>query len=90
MDFKLIERAMAFVRQQSSSEGAVPAWGRYQKLVTDHLRDGFNPKPRMPPEYYYAYLRCKGLKHTESLATMGLATDDTATPDPKKPFWKLW
>lgn len=90
MDFKLVEQAMAFVRQHSGSDGVVPAWGRYQKLVTDHLRDEFNPKPRMPPEYYYAYLRCKGLKHAESLATMGLSGDATAAPGRKKPFWQLW
>ena len=90
MDFKVVEEAMAFVRQHSRSDGAVPAWGRYQKLVTEHLRDEFNPKPRMPPEYYYAYLRCKGLKHAESLATMGLTGDGAPARDPKKPFWKLW
>lgn len=90
MDFKVVEQAMAFVRQHSNAQGVVPPWGRYQKLVANHLRDEFNPKPRMPPEYYYAYLRCKGLKHTESLATMGLAADDTAARDHKKPFWKLW
>ena len=90
MDFKLVEEAMAFVRQHSRSDGAVPAWGRYQKLVTEHLRNEFNPRPRMPPEYYYAYLRCKGLRHAESLATMGLSANDAVSHDRKKPFWQFW
>ena len=90
MDFKVVDEARALVRQHSSSDGRVPPWNRYQQLVTEHLRDDFNPKPKMPPEYYYAYLRAKGLKHAESLRTMGLEPEDTSSGSNKKPFWKFW
>ena len=66
LNFKIVDEAVAFVRlHKRKNEGEVPEWSKYQKLCEAHLRDAFIPKPKMPPEYYYAYLREKGLSDNE-------------------------
>ena len=91
MDFKVVEEAMAFVRalaKKNSDE--VPSWGKYEELVRDRLKDEYNLKPKMPKEYYYAYLRVKGLSDAEARERMGLGADSQSDDKKKKSFWKLW
>jgi hypothetical protein len=91
MDFKLIDVAIAFARAQAKKNGGeLPAWGKYQELVRDHLRDAYDPKPKMPKEYYYAYLRTKGLSDVEARDRMGLDAGAQAAAPKKKSFWKFW
>ena len=91
MDYKLIDIAMDYVRKNATmAGGTVVDWPRYEKMVQEHLKTEFNPRPKMPKEYYYAYLRCKGLKHSECMDKMGLGADDSASGRKKKSFWQFW
>ena len=97
MDNKIIEQATAFVRKQlAKNNDHIPEWGKFQKLVEEHLEDGFKLKFKMPPEYQYAYLRGKGLSHSDSLEAMGIDSQayNTVAPrqkiEAKKSFWKFW
>jgi hypothetical protein len=44
----------------------------------------------MPKEYYYAYLRVKGMSDSEARDRMGLTPESNSNADKKKSFWKLW
>lgn len=95
MDNKVIEEAMAFVRKHTvKATGAVPDWGKYQKLVQEHLRDEYNLKVKVPKEYVYAYHRGKGLSDKEALERMAIGESKPDAPPPpaaeKKPAWKFW
>jgi len=91
LDYKLIGTAMDYVRKNCSvSGGDVVPWPKYEQMVLQHLRTEFDPRPKMPKEYYYGYLRVKGLKHAECLSKMGLSADDDAPAASKKSFWKFW
>lgn len=92
MDTLKIDQAMAWVRQlKTKHHGELPEWNRYQELLKIHLADPFDPRSyRMPKEYYYAYLRCKGLSHDECLERMGLPLRRASVKKEKKSFWKFW
>ena len=91
MDFKLIDEAVTFVRAQTKKNaGELPAWGKYQDMVRDHLRDEYDPKPKMPKEYYYAYLRGKGLSDNEARDRMGMEGGTQTAAAKKKSFWQFW
>ena len=91
MDYKLIDTALDYVRKNcSGSGGDVVPWPKYEQMVLQKLRTEFDPRPKMPKEYYYAYLRVKGLKHADCLDKMGLGADDNAPAASKKSFWKFW
>lgn len=95
MDNKVIQEALAFVRKHSiKSTGEVPEWGKYQKLVQEHLRDEYNLKVKVPKEYVYAYHRGKGLSDKEALERMAIGDskpDDKPVAAPeKKSSWKFW
>ena len=86
MDYKKIDQATAFVRaQMAKNNGEVPAWGRYQQLVKDHLWDPDLPtKFKLPPEYHYAYLRGKGLSDADALERMGLGDNEARRQAPRE------
>lgn len=91
LNFKIVDEAVAFVRlHKRKNEGEVPEWSKYQKLCEAHLRDAFIAKPKMPPEYYYAYLREKGLSDNEARVRMGMEGTSTSSTQEKKSFWKFW
>jgi hypothetical protein len=91
MDFKLVDVAVAFVRAQTKKNGGeLPEWGKYQEMVRNLLRDEYDPKPKMPKEYYYAYLRGKGFSDEEARDRMGMTGQARSTVSKKKPFWKFW
>lgn len=91
MDFKLVDEALAYVRAQTKKNaGEVPEWGKYQELVRLHLRDEWDPKPKMPKEYYYAYLRVKGMSDTEARNRMGIEAATPTAVAKKKSFWNFW
>jgi hypothetical protein len=91
LDYKLIDTAMDYVRKNALGAGGdVVEWPKYEKMVMQRLKTEFDPRPKMPKEYYYAYLRVKGLKHAECLDKMGLGADDDAPAAGKKSFWKFW
>lgn len=91
MDNRVLDEAMKFVRHQvDKNQGDVPAWGKYQQMVQELIKDDFNLKFKMPQEYYYAYLRGKGLSHGDCLETMGIDTDEIPQKAVKKSFWKFW
>ena len=91
MDFKVIEQAMAFVRALAAkNKDEVPDWGKYEELVRERLKDEFNPRPRMPKEYYYAYLRVKGLSDADARERMGLGAQERTESRSGKSFWKFW
>lgn len=91
MDNKVLDQAMKFVRKQiEKNHGDVPEWGKYQNMVKELIKDDFNLKFKMPQEYYYAYLRGKGLSHGDCLETMGIDTGEGQKKVEKKSFWKFW
>jgi hypothetical protein len=95
VDNKVIDEALTFVRKHTiKSTGEVPEWGKYQKLVQEHLRDEYNLKVKVPKEYVYAYHRGKGLSDKEALERMALGeSKPEAKPVPtteKKSSWKFW
>lgn len=91
MDTLIIDQAMAFVRRlKDKNHDEVPEWQDYQELVKAHLPNPFNLRFKMPQEYYYAWLRGKGLNHQECLIRMGLISDTEPGESGRKPFWKFW
>ena len=91
LNYKLVETAMDYVRKKALVAGGdVVAWPKYETMVLQSLRTEFDPRPKMPKEYYYAYLRVKGLKHADCLDKMGLGADDDRPNSGKKSFWKFW
>ncbi|MBR7798453.1 hypothetical protein [Undibacterium fentianense] len=91
MDNKIIDQAMAFVRKlMDKNHGEVPEWSKFQEQVKEHLKDPYNLKFKMPQEYYYAYLRGKGLTHEECQEKMGIVVRKTAKTNNKQSFWKFW
>jgi hypothetical protein len=91
MDNLKIDAAMAYVKAVTAkNKGDLPDWIKYQDLVKAHLADPFSRKFKMPQEYYYAYLRGKGLSHSECLERMGISDRKTSGPQKKKSFWKFW
>jgi hypothetical protein len=86
-----IDQAMAYVRKLSDkNNGDVPDWNKYQELVKAELSGPYDPKYKMPQEYYYAYLRGKGMTHAECLERMGIAVRKEQGSKEKKSFWKFW
>lgn len=60
LNYKLVETAMGYVRKKALVAGEnVVAWPKYETMVLQSLRTEFDPRPKMPKEYYYAYLRAK-------------------------------
>lgn len=91
MDNKIIDNAMAYVRKlMDKNQGDVPEWSKYQEMVKEHLNDPFNLKFKVPQEYYYAYLRGKGLAHEECLVKMGITIKKNSKNSAKKSFWRFW
>jgi hypothetical protein len=91
MDHKVIDEAMAFIRKHSDPKTKqIPEWPKYQALVEAHLKDDYNPRPKVPKEYMYAYYRSKGLNNEEALDSMGLGTGKPAAKAEKKSSWKFW
>jgi hypothetical protein len=91
MDYKKVDAAMAFVHSQArKNDGEVPAWDKYENLVRERFSDEYTRKPKMPKEYYYAYLRVKGLSDQDARARMGIETNSTTKSKKEKPFWKFW
>ncbi len=72
------------------NHGELPDWKRYQDMVKLHLSDPADFRFKMPQEYYYAYLREKGLTHEECLERMGLPVTRQNNKPAKKSFWKFW
>lgn len=86
-----IDQALAYVRKVADkNHGDLPDWKRYQDMVKLHLSDAADHRFKMPPEYYYAYLREKGLTHEECLERMGLPVTKQSNKQEKKSFWKFW
>ena len=91
MDNLKIDQAIAFVRKLSDkNKGEVPDWNKFQELVKAQLSGPYDPKYKMPQEYYYAYLRAKGMSHHECLERMGIPDHKSAAVKQKKSFWKFW
>ena len=92
MDNLKIDQAIAYVRQVTEkNRGDLPDWNRFQELVKIHLADPYDPRRyKMPKEYYYAYLRAKGMSHEECLERMGLPVRRSTEKKAKKSFWKFW
>jgi len=91
LDFKLVDEALVFVRRAvKKNEGNLPSWVKMEELIRDHLKDEYNPKPKVAKEYYYAYLREKGLSDEDARDRMGLAVDPPSVAPEKKSFWKFW
>ena len=91
MDFKVVDEAIAFVRALAKkNDGNVPAWGKFEEIVRDHLKDEYNPKPKMPQEFYYAYLRVKGLSDSDARERMGIGAESASDAPDKKSFWRFW
>jgi hypothetical protein len=91
LNFKIVDDAIVFLRAyKKKNDGEVPEWSKYQKLCEDHLKDAYIPKPKMPPEYYYAYLREKGLSDDEARVRMGMEGTSSSATQQKKSFWKFW
>ena len=91
MDYKVVDEAMVFVRALAKkNNNEVPPWGKFEELVRDRLNDAYDPRPKMPKEYYYAYLRVKGLSDSDARDRMGLEAGPSSGAAKKKSFWKIW
>ena len=91
LDFKVVDQAMAFTRAiVKKNNDELPSWSKFEDLVRVQLRDEFNPRPKAPKEYYFAYLRVKGLSDAQARERMGLAPSAAADNSKKKSLWKLW
>jgi hypothetical protein len=90
LNFKKVDEAVIFVRSEKrKNNGEVPEWGKYQKLCEEHLRDDFIARPKMPPEYYYAYLREKGHSDEEARVRMGMESAPNTVGSKKKKFLEV-
>ena len=91
LDFKLVDEAMAFARSvEKKNNDNLPTWAKFEELVRDRLRDEFDPRPKTPKEYYFAYLRVSGLSNAQARERMGLSKEPDADTTKKKSFWKFW
>ncbi|WP_339939912.1 hypothetical protein [Undibacterium luofuense] len=90
MDNLKIDRALEYVKQiTEKNHGDLPDWNRYQDMVKNLLSDPSDRRFKMPHEYYYAFLRAKGMTHEECLERMGLPVRKKQQTE-KKSFWKFW